>query len=199
MTERHIVGVYGSARLPESDPRWGAAFELGAALAEAGYTVATGGYEGVMGAASRGAKSKGGEVLGYTVTSWDGLEANEAVTRRVDSADLFDRLRLFSEADLLIALDGGIGTLAEITVAWNLLQVSDARPLLLVGDAWVELVDFVRRRLVVGPADLAVVRVLPSGTPTGTVLAEARRLMGAQLGLGAPWEATHGATSPSER
>ncbi len=199
MTERHIVGVYGSARLPESDPRWVAAFELGAALAEVGYTVATGGYEGVMGAASRGAKSKGGEVLGYTVTSWDGLEANEAVTRRVDSADLFDRLRLFSEADLLIALDGGIGTLAEITVAWNLLQVSDARPLLLVGDPWVELVDFVRRRLVVGPEDLAVVRVLPSGTPTGTVLAEARRLMGARLGLGAPWEATHGATSPAER
>lgn len=199
MTERHIVGVYGSARLPESDPRWVAAFELGAALAEAGYTVATGGYEGVMGAASRGAKSKGGEVLGYTVTSWDGLEANEAVTRRVDSADLFDRLRLFSEADLLIALDGGIGTLAEITVAWNLLQVSDARPLLLVGDAWVELVDFVRRRLVVGSEDLAVVHVLPSGTPTGTVLAEARRLMGARLGLGAPWEATRSATSPAER
>ena len=85
MTERLIVGVYGSARLPESDPRWVAAFELGAALAEAGYTVATGGYEGVMGAASRGAKSQGGEVLGYTVTSWDGLEANAAVTRRIDS------------------------------------------------------------------------------------------------------------------
>jgi len=199
MTERLVVGVYGSARLPESDPRWVAAFELGAALAEAGYTVATGGYEGVMGAASRGAKSKGGEVLGYTVTSWDGLEANEAVTRRIDSADLFDRLRLFSEADLLIGLDGGIGTLAEISVAWNLLQVSDARPLLLVGDAWVELVEFVRRRLVVGPADMGVVHVLPSGTTTSEVLAEARRLMGARLGLGAPWEVTHGASSPSGR
>ncbi len=199
MTERFIVGVYGSARLPESDPRWVAAFNLGAALAEAGYTVATGGYEGIMGAASRGAKSKGGEVLGYTVTSWDGLEANEAVTRRIDSADLFDRLRLFSEADLLIALDGGIGTLAEIAVAWNLLQVSDARPLLLVGDAWVELVDLVRRRLVVGPEDLAVVRVLPSGTPASIVLGEARLLMGARLGLGAPWEASHAAPSPTER
>jgi len=198
MTKRLVVGVYGSARLPESDPRWVAAFDLGAALAEAGYTVATGGYEGVMGAASRGAKSKGGEVLGYTVTSWDGLEANEAVTRRIDSADLFDRLRLFSEADLLIALDGGIGTLAEIAVAWNLLQVSDARPLLLVGDAWVELVEFVRRRLIVGPADMGVVHVLPSGTATSQVLAEARRLMGARLGLGAPWEATQGASPPSE-
>lgn len=199
MTERLIVGVYGSARLPQSDPRWAAAFDLGAALAEAGYTVATGGYEGIMGAASRGARSKGGEVLGYTVTSWDGLEANEAVTRRIDSADLFDRLRLFSEADLLIALDGGIGTLAEVAVAWNLLQVSDARPLLLVGDAWVELVELVRRRLVVGPADLEIVHVLPSGTPASMILAEARLLMGARIGLGAPWEATHGTPSPAER
>ncbi len=199
MTERLIVGVYGSARLPESDPRWVNAFSIGAALAEAGFTVATGGYEGIMGAASRGAKSAGGEVLGYTVTSWDGLQANEAVTRRIDSADLFDRLRLFSQADLLIGLDGGIGTLAEIAVAWNLLQVSDARPLLLVGDAWIELIDLVRRRLVVGPADLEIVHVLPSGTPASMVLAEARLLMGARLGHGAPWEASHSAPSPAER
>jgi len=199
MTERLVVGVYGSARLPQGDPRWVAAFNVGAALAEAGFTVATGGYEGIMGAASRGAKSKGGEVLGYTVTSWDGLEANKAVTRRIDSADLFDRLRLFSKADLLIGLDGGIGTLAEVAVAWNLLQVSDARPLLLVGDAWVELVDLVRRRLVVGPADLEIVHVLPSGTPASAVLAEARLLMGARLGIGAPWEALHAAPPPVEQ
>jgi predicted Rossmann-fold nucleotide-binding protein len=152
-----------------------------------------------MGAVSRGARSAGGEVLGYTVTSWDGLQANEAVTQRIDSADLFERLRRFSEADLLIGLDGGIGTLAEVSVAWNLLQVSDARPLLLVGDAWVELVDLVRRRLVVGPADLDIVRVLPSGTPASMVLAEARLLIGARLGVGAPWEASHIAPSPTER
>ena len=199
MTERLVVGVYGSARLPESDPRWVAAFGIGAALAEAGLTIATGGYEGIMGAVSRGARSAGGEVLGYTVTSWDGLQANEAVTQRIDSADLFERLRRFSEADLLIGLDGGIGTLAEVSVAWNLLQVSDARPLLLVGDAWVELVDLVRRRLVVGPADLDIVRVLPSGTPASMVLAEARLLIGARLGVGAPWEASHIAPSPTER
>lgn len=199
MTDRPIIGVYGSARLTADDPRWAAAFDLGAALAEAGFTIATGGYEGIMGAASRGARSKGGDVLGYTVTSWDGLPANEAVTRRIDSADLFDRLRRFSEADLLIGLDGGIGTLAEVAVAWNLLQVSDARPLLLVGDAWVELVDLVRRRLVVGPADLEIVRVLPSGTPAQMVLAEARLLIGARLGIGAPFEASRGTAAGAER
>ena len=199
MTEQLIVGVYGSARLPESDPRWAAAFALGAALAEAGFTIATGGYEGIMGAASRGARSKGGEVLGYTVTSWDGLPANEAVTQRIDSADLFERLRRFSTADLLIGLDGGIGTLAEIAVGWNLLQVSDARPLLLVGDPWIELVDLVRRRLVVGPADLAIVRTLPSGTPASMVVAEARLLMGARLSIGAPWEGSRTTSASEER
>lgn len=199
MTDHTVIGVYGSARLTADDPRWAAAFELGAALAEAGFTVATGGYEGIMGAVSRGARSKGGEVLGYTVTSWDGLPANEAVTKRTDSADLFDRLRRFSEADLLIGLDGGIGTLAEVAVAWNLLQVSDARPLLLVGDAWAELVDLVRRRLVVGPADLEIVRVLPSGTPAQMVLAEARLLIGARLGIGTPYEVARATATGAER
>jgi hypothetical protein len=46
---------------------------------------------------------------------------------------------------------------------------------------------------------MSQVHVLPSGTTTSEVLAEARRLMGARLGLGAPWEATHGASSPSGR
>ena len=204
MTERLIVGVYGSARLPESDPRWVAAFNLGAALAEAGYTVATGGYEGIMGAASRGAKSKGGEVLGYTVTSWDGLPANPYVTEQRDSADLFDRLRKFSEVDLLIALDGGLGTLAEVAVSWNLLQVgSDARPLLLVGEQWQALHNFVRERLIVGEADLNVVRLLPEGSAPSLVAAAACELVGQRLGLGGPWESqgrpTPGATAPTSR
>jgi hypothetical protein len=60
-------------------------------------------------------------------------------------------------------------------------------------------VDFVRRRLVVGPADLEVVHVLPSGTPASMILAEARLLMGARIGIGAPWEATHGTSSLAER
>jgi hypothetical protein len=41
--------------------------------------------------------------------------------------------------------------------------------------------------------------VLPSGTPTSMVLAEARMLIGERLGLGAPWEASHAAPSPAER
>ena len=189
MTNRPIVAVYGSARIGSDDPRFAAARALGGALAQAGLTVATGGYQGVMAAISRGAHDAGGEVIGYTVSSWDGLPANEWVTREVDSADLFERLRLFSKADLMIALDGGIGTLTEVAVSWNLLQVgSSAQPLLMVGDEWVEFVDFVARRLVVAKEDLALVRTLPSGTGPHTIVAEARALIGRHLGLGGPWE-----------
>lgn len=189
MTYRPIVAVYGSARIEATDSRYASARAIGAALAGAGLVVATGGYEGVMGAVSRGAHEEGGEVIGYTVSAWDGLPANQWVTRVVDSPDLFERLRLFAKADLMIALDGGIGTLTEIAVSWNLLQVgSTAQPLLMVGDEWVDLVAFVERRLVVDARDLALVRTLPSGTSPSAVIAEARALIGRHLGLGGPWE-----------
>jgi len=166
--------------------------------------VATGGYAGVMEAVSKGARDVGGEVIGYTVTSWDGLPANRYVTEKLDSKDLFERLRKFSEVDLLIALDGGLGTLAEVVVSWNLLQVgSDARPLLMVGEQWQALHDYVRKTLIVGEADLNVVRILPEGSSAELVAATACELVGQRLGLGGPWESlprpTGDASSPASR
>jgi uncharacterized protein (TIGR00730 family) len=199
-----IVGVYGSARLPESDEHYQYAVAVGRALAGEGFIVATGGYAGVMEAVSKGAREVGGEVIGYTVTSWDGLPANRYVTENLDSKDLFERLRKFSEVDLLIALDGGLGTLAEVVVSWNLLQVgSDARPLLMVGEQWQALHDYVRKTLIVGEADLDVVRILPEGSSPTLVASTACELVGQRLGLGGPWESlprpTGDASSPASR
>ena len=199
-----IVGVYGSARLPETDEHYQYAVAVGRALAGEGFIVATGGYAGVMEAVSKGARDVGGEVIGYTVTSWDGLPANRYVTEEQDSKDLFERLRKFSEVDLLIALDGGLGTLAEVVVSWNLLQVgSDARPLLMVGEQWQALHDYVRKTLIVGEADLDVVRILPEGSSAKLVAATACELVGQRLGLGGPWESlprpTGDASSPASR
>jgi len=190
-----IVGVYGSARLPETDEHYQYAVAVGRALAGEGFIVATG---------SKGARDVGGEVIGYTVTSWDGLPANRYVTEKLDSKDLFERLRKFSEVDLLIALDGGLGTLAEVVVSWNLLQVgSDARPLLMVGEQWQALHDYVRKTLIVGEADLNVVRILPEGTSAELIAATACELVGQRLGLGGPWESlarpTGDASSPASR
>ena len=50
-----LVSVFGSARLPENDPRYVDARATGKLLAESGYGVITGGGPGIMEAASRGA------------------------------------------------------------------------------------------------------------------------------------------------
>src|SRR5207248_7863106 len=53
------VSVFGSARITEADPTYAAAREVGAKLADAGFSVITGGGPGVMEAANRGAHEAG--------------------------------------------------------------------------------------------------------------------------------------------
>ena len=61
-----IISVFGSsAPLPDSEP-YEEARQLGAMLAEAGFTVATGGYGGSMAGVSRRAAEAGGRVVGDT-------------------------------------------------------------------------------------------------------------------------------------
>ena len=64
-----IVTIFGGSRCNEKSPEYQEAKELGARLAEAGFTICTGGYLGVMEAASRGAREKGGRVFGIVMTN----------------------------------------------------------------------------------------------------------------------------------
>ncbi|HEV3186576.1 MAG TPA: hypothetical protein VGZ04_00860, partial [Acidimicrobiales bacterium] len=73
-----LVTVVGSAQINEKDPRWDGAFDLGRQLADAGWTVVTGGYRGLMAAAARGAKSVGGATVGLPISSWTHLAPDES-------------------------------------------------------------------------------------------------------------------------
>jgi hypothetical protein len=68
----HFVGpcvtVFGSARFKEDHEYYVLARQLGAKLAEAGFTVMTGGGPGIMEAANRGAKDAGGYSVGANIT-----------------------------------------------------------------------------------------------------------------------------------
>src|SRR5436305_2922054 len=61
------VTVFGSARFTESHPCYDQARHVGRLLAEAGFTVMTGGGPGVMEAANRGAKDVGGRSVGCNI------------------------------------------------------------------------------------------------------------------------------------
>jgi uncharacterized protein (TIGR00730 family) len=136
------ITVFGGAQPQPGEPAYAEAQRLGQRLGEAGYTVLTGGYIGTMEAVSRGAAEAGGRVIGVTceeIETWRGVKCNPWVHEELRFKSLRQRLfALIEECDAALALPGGTGTLAEISIMWNHL-LTDAitpRPLILIGPGW---------------------------------------------------------------
>lgn len=153
-----IVTIFGGSKCGENSPEYQQAKDLGARLAEAGFTICTGGYLGVMEAASRGAREKGGRVLGIVMNQFKG-EPNRFLTDKVATDHFYDRLQnLITRSVGFVALRGGMGTVTEISLVWNKLQtrVLDKRPLVLLGDCWKSVVEAWQENLVVSEGDVSL-------------------------------------------
>jgi uncharacterized protein (TIGR00730 family) len=151
------VAVLGSASIEQTDQRWQDARALGGALAERGWTVLTGGYGGLMGAVAEGARAAGGHTVGLPMTEWEHLTPHAANAELRWSADYAERVAHLLSADVAIALPGGVGTLAEASMIWAAAQTEpDAAQLVLVGDAWRQLIDQLGRSFVIAPEDLTI-------------------------------------------
>jgi uncharacterized protein (TIGR00725 family) len=109
------IAVVGSGEADDQQA-W-LAEEVGAALAEAGAVLVTGGLGGVMEAACRGAKSRRGRTLGL-LPGMDRASANGWVDIAVTTGlgELRNGLVVRS-ADAVVAIGGGSGTLSEIAFA----------------------------------------------------------------------------------
>ena len=156
-TSDKIVTIFGGSRCREDSAEYQEARAVGARLAKAGYTICTGGYLGIMEAASRGAREKGGRVLGIVMNQFKG-EPNRFLTDKVATDHFYDRLQnLIQRSVGFIALRGGMGTVTEISLVWNKLQtgVIEKRPLVLLGDCWKPVVQCWEDNLVVSKADVA--------------------------------------------
>jgi uncharacterized protein (TIGR00725 family) len=138
-----IVTIFGGSRCREDSEEYKEAKEVGSRLAEAGFTICTGGYLGVMEAASRGAHERGGRVFGILMNQFK-TEPNRYLTDKVASSHFYERLQNLIERSVgVIALRGGMGTVTEISLVWNKLQtgVLQKRPIVLLGDNWKKVVD----------------------------------------------------------
>ena len=141
------ISVFGGAQPQHDSPAYEEARILGELLAERGHTVLTGGYIGVMEAVSRGAHEAGGHVIGVTcedIEAWRKVSKNQWVKEEIRKKTLIERLQALVEGcDAAIALPGGVGTLAEISIMWNLMIVESLhrRPLILVGSGWQSTLD----------------------------------------------------------
>ena len=157
------IGVMGSARLTEDDERWKQAHQLGELLAREGYAVVTGGYGGLMAAVSQGAHEKGGSVIGLTMQHWQSVTPNRWNATLRWSTDYGTRINHIIRCDAVIALPGGVGTLAELMIAWSASQTEGrALPLVLLGACWPRLMEAIRANLVVSDTDLNLLRFAES-------------------------------------
>lgn len=144
------IAVYGSSMTPPDHPDYADAVSIGAALAQAGYAVMSGGYAGLMEAASKGAAEAGGHVIGVTTPVIEAIRkrgANPWVNEQRPHQTVRERmLHLIVEPDGYIVLPGGLGTLNELVLAWELQRIGDLppRPLICYGSFWESIIDVLR-------------------------------------------------------
>lgn len=154
----NIVTIFGGSKCREGDLAYTQALRVGELLTDAGYTICTGGYAGVMEAASRGAHERGGRVIGITMNQFSS-EPNRYLTEKIPSEHFYERLqRLIVQSVGYIALRGGMGTVTEISLVWNKMQtrVLEPRPLVLLGDCWPPVVREWQRSLAVTDDDVKI-------------------------------------------
>jgi uncharacterized protein (TIGR00730 family) len=148
------VTVFGSARCKEDDPFYRLAQETGKNLAQAGFTVMTGGGPGIMEAANRGAREAGGFSVGCNIQLPQEQEPNPYLDRWITFQHFFVRkVMLVKYSYAFVALPGGFGTLDEIFEVATLIQTEKIHdfPLILIGRKfWGPLLEFMHERLIPG-------------------------------------------------
>lgn len=142
-----VIAIFGSSRPQPESEEYTEARYVGGLLAEAGFTVMTGGYGGTMAAVSQGAAEAGGHVIGVTsnrIERFRPMPPNEWVAEEIRFDTQHERLlHLVMNNDGMVALPGGIGTLSEVALAWSMLQTGEIpeRPLVLLGNTWRETIQ----------------------------------------------------------
>ncbi len=151
----HFVGpcvtVFGSARFKEDHRYYQLGRDVGSRLANAGFTVMTGGGPGIMEAANRGAKDAGGRSVGCNIELPKEQFSNAYLDVMVNFRHFFVRkIMLVKYSYAFIALPGGFGTYDEIFEAATLIQTAKIKhfPIALVGsEYWQPLIDVMRNTL----------------------------------------------------
>ena len=169
----HFVGpcvtVFGSARIKIDSPYYDLARRMGAAVAQLGFTVMTGGGSGIMEAANRGAKEVGGRSVGCNIELPMEQRPNRYLDRFVTLHYFFVRKTLLVKYSYaFVILPGGAGTLDEMFEAITLIQTGKIKsfPVVIMGtDYWCELIPFMDKMVksgMIAPSDTELIHVTDS-------------------------------------
>jgi uncharacterized protein (TIGR00730 family) len=160
--ERYRVTIFGSARAKPGTFAYDEVKRLAAALAEMGCDIITGGGPGLMQAANEGAAAANApernRSVGIRVELPFEQEVNPFVEEAFEHKTFFSRLHHFVlTSDAFVVVPGGIGTVLELLMVWQLLQVKhmEGVPLILVGKMWPGLVDWAKANMLTTQPPLA--------------------------------------------
>jgi uncharacterized protein (TIGR00730 family) len=176
------IAVFGSSEPTPGDELYERARELGRLLASAGHMVVTGAYGGVMEGASRGAVEAGGRTLGVACGIFSKRSPNGYLTEVRQTADLHQRQReLVERSKGFVVLQGKAGTLSELALLWALHRGGclHARPVVLLGDVWKDLLIYLERNRILEAPQLDMCEV--AETPGAALEALTARLRSGEM------------------
>jgi uncharacterized protein (TIGR00730 family) len=171
--DRYRVTIFGSARAGPGSFGYEETKRAAAVLAAMGCDIVTGGGPGLMQAANEGAATapERSRSIGIRVELPFEQDVNAFVTQAFRHRTFFTRLHQFvMVSDAFVVAPGGIGTLLEMMMVWQLLQVHQLQetPLILVGPMWPPLLEWTRQAMLAfdpplaNPDDLTIPRCAAS-------------------------------------
>jgi uncharacterized protein (TIGR00725 family) len=159
-----VISIFGGSRYLSGTREYEETIELGRLLATDGFRILTGGYFGLMEAASRGADEAGGLVAAVTHAPWG--PPNKYVGDYKTAPSLFAGLEaLVLDVDGFVAMRGGMGTVTEVAMVWVHLQahlLPQEPPLILVGREWTNVIEAWSSNFAVNEADLSLIDLVDS-------------------------------------
>lgn len=191
--ERYRVTIFGSARAKPGTFAYDEVKRIAAALAEMGCDIITGGGPGLMQAANEGAAlasaPERNRSVGIRVDLPFEQDVNPFVEQAFEHKTFFTRLHHFVlTSDAFVVAPGGIGTVLELMMVWQLLQVKHVHdaPLILVGRMWTGLVDWAKTNLLASqpplasPEDMQIPRCVNTADEAIALIGEHRKKWSAE-------------------
>jgi len=146
---RKTITVFGSSIPHHGEEQFSVAEKMGELLALKGFDVCTGGNLGIMEAVSKGAVRNGAKAIGITLNSV-GFTSNKYLTEEIICSSLFDRIiKLIQSGDGYVILQGGTGTLLELSSVWELMNkdMLPIKPIVCHSSMWKEIVSIMNAQL----------------------------------------------------
>lgn len=147
--QKKFVTIFGSSIPKPGEEEYEIAYQLGKYFGESGIGVCTGGFKGIMDAASKGCTEAGGYALGITLDIYN-VVPSAYLSEEIKCHTLFDRLKnLIEIGDAYVILQGGTGTLVELALVWEFINKNmiNEKPIACHSPMWKSIVEIMEKQI----------------------------------------------------